>query len=594
MADVLLIEGQQVERAIARVRWAAAALIALLGPFFPNLSVLGIVVLAGYVVAYNLATTAASERATDPAAHRRIAILAFIGDLITFSAAVLLFSSDPFWTTYFAGTLIIIGTAFRFGTRETAIATIVLSAAYLAVSVFRQISFGYELSPPRVAFGVSMYVMTALLVDRVVGDVHAMRVDREGLIRRLERRVSEDSALSQATRIVATVAAPERVVPALLQASRSVLRFDRATVWIADEASGTYRVLHRLGVADPPLRDTLLIGEGLIAAALRGAATVLVPNVLEDPRYGQRASGEIARSIIAIPLRVGGRVVAIFSLSRALPDVFTEDDLRLSDAVAALIAQVLENQRLFAEAGEAEALRALDKLKDEFLAAVSHELRTPLTVISGALEVLGRQPDLGDRSKRLVEQAGRSVERLHHDVQDLLDLAQLQESKIELSREYVTPRQILVEVATAHEVIAARRSQRLIVRAAELPPVLVDRRRMHQILANLVANAIRYSPPDTDIELVAERRGEELHLAVRDRGPGVPEADRERVFDKFYRSPATRDHASGTGLGLAIAKTLAELHGGRVWVKPRADGAGSAFVMALPYESVREPAEVLS
>jgi signal transduction histidine kinase len=174
------------------------------------------------------------------------------------------------------------------------------------------------------------------------------------------------------------------------------------------------------------------------------------------------------------------------------------------------------------------------------------------------------------------------VERLDRTVQDLLDLAHLQETRIDLEREYVAPAVLLHEAASAHEVIAAQRGQGITVLDQGAPPLAyVDRRRMQQILGNLVANAIRYAPEQSTITLRATADDGKLRLEVSDEGLPIPPADRERLFDKFYRRPLHRDEPGGSGLGLAIAKTLAELHGGTVLVEDHAP-TGNTFVVELP------------
>lgn len=589
MRDRLLVEAQQVERAIARVRWGAAALAIVLGPAFPNLSVVGVYALGAFIVAYNLATLWTSARARSVAEHRRIAAAAFAGDLGALSAAMLLFSSDPLWTTFILGTVVITAGAFRFGTAGTVAATIVISGAYLAVSAYRAATFGFAFVPERALFHVSIFVLTAVLLDRSLRDAWQLRGEREELIVRLERRVHEDAAIAQVMRIVARVPSASAVVPAVLEASREVFRFDRATVFVADEALGEYRVLYRLvgdaaaGAMPPP---RLRLGEGLIGAAIAQERALLVPNVLADPQYVAPApqdaprSTEVPRSVILVPLQVGGRPVAVFSLSRALPNAFGADDLRLAETVAGLIAQVLENDRLFAEASEAEALRVTGRLKDEFLASVSHELRTPLTVIGGSLELLaaGRP----ENAERLIAQARRNVDRLQYTVQELLDLAQLQQASIELDREHVPCDALLAEAAAAVEVIAERRGQRIVTEVEPaLPAAFVDRRRIQQVLGNLLTNAVRYAPEHSTITLRASADGDRLQLSTIDEGAPIPAAERERLFDKFYRRPEHRQTQGGTGLGLAIAKTLVELHGGTITVGSGAV-AGNVFLVDLP------------
>ena len=583
MSEGLLLEAKGVERTIARIRWGAAALDILLGPFFPNLWLPGVFLLGVAIMAYGVAILRASQRESSIERHRRIAAISFGCDLTVLVIALFLFSSDPAWVTYLIAMVVIITGAFRFGAVGAWSATVVSSIAYLAVAAFRQFEFGFVTAPERAIFTVSVFGLTGLLLDRGLRELTTLRDEREGLITSLQRRVAEDAAIEQVMRIVAAIPSADAIVPAVLRASRDVLRFDRATVFVADDDLGEYRPLYRLSgdasIPDAPA-PRLRLGEGLLGAAMTSGSTMLVRNLIADPRYVQVRPDEPARSVVLVPLRVRGHTVAVFSLSRALPDAFGADDVRLAETVAGLVAQVLENERLFVEASQTQALRAADKLKDEFLATVSHELRTPITVIGGSLELLaqGRSHD----TDRLIAQARRHVERLDRTVQDLLDLAHLQETRIELEREYVSPNVLLNEAAGAHAVLAAQRAQEIAVVATGAPPLAyVDRRRMQQILGNLVANAVRYAPERTTITLGATANNGHLRLTVSDEGQTIPEPERARLFDKFYRRPAHRGEPGGTGLGLAIAKTLAELHGGTVLVEDHAP-TGNTFVVELP------------
>jgi signal transduction histidine kinase len=583
MSEGLLLEAQRVERTIARIRWGAAILDIALGPFFPNLWLPGVFLLGIAIMAYGVVVLRASGRATSLARHRTIARFSFGCDTAVLVTAMFLYSNDPGWITYLIAMVVIITGAFRFGTRGTWSAAIVSAIGYLAVVIYRQAAFGFVTPPEHALFVESVFGLTAVLLDRGLRELRQLRDERESLITSLQRRVAEDAAIEQVMRIVAGIPSADAIVPAVLRASRDVLRFDRATVFVADEELGQYRPLYRLAAdsaaaAMPPPR--LKLGEGLLGAAMAGDSTLLVRDLLADPRYVAVRPDEPARSVVLVPLRVRGRAVAVFSLSRALPDAFGADDVRLAETVAGLVAQVLENDRLFAEASEAQALRAADKLKDEFLATISHELRTPITVIGGSLELLeqGRSSD----TKQLITQARRHVERLDRTVQDLLDLAHLQETRVELEREYVAPGLLLNETAAAHAVLAGQRGQAIAVDDRAAPPLAyVDRRRMQQILGNLVANAVRYAPERSTITLGATAYDGRLRLTVSDEGQTIPAAERDRLFDKFYRRPAHRDAPGGSGLGLAIAKTLAELHGGTVLVEAHAP-TGNTFVVDLP------------
>ena len=583
MNEGLLLEAKRVERTVARIRWGAAALDILLGPFFPNLWPPGVFLLGAFLVTYGVVVYRASRHATSLERHRRIAALSFAFDLSVLVIAMFLFSSDPGWLTYLIALVVVITGAFRFGAVGTWSAAAVSVVGYVLVAIFRQVQFGFPTPPERGLFVVSVFGLTAVLLDRGLRELAQLRDEREGLITSLRRRIEEDAAIEQVMRIVAGIPAADAIIPAVLRAGRDVLRFDRATVFVADDALGEYRPLYRLtagpGVEAAPA-PRLRLGEGLLGAAMNGEATLLVRDLFADPRYVPGGPDETSRSVILVPLRVRGRTVAVFSLSRALPDAFGADDLRLAETVAGMIAQVLENERLFSEASQAEALRAADKLKDEFLATISHELRTPLTVIGGSLELLahGHATD----TEKLIAQASRHVERLDRTVQDLLDLAHLQQTRIELDREYVAPGVLLHEAASSYEVMAAQRGQGIAVDEKDAPPLAyVDRRRMQQILGNLVANAIRYAPEKSTITLRAATEVGRLRLTVSDEGATIPDAERERLFDRFYRRPAHRDAPGGSGLGLAIAKSLAELHGGTLLVEDRTP-TGNTFVVDVP------------
>src|SRR5687767_5019992 len=277
MTDRLLVEAQRVERAIGRVRWGAAAITLVLGPLFPTLSVLGVYALGAGIVLYNVATLAASRRAGSRQSHAAVARAAFAGDIAALAAAMVLFSADPLWNTYILGPLVITTGAFRFGTGGTLAASLALGTVFTATALLRDRAFGHAFVPERVLFILSVYALTAVLVDRVMRDSRQLRTEREDLIERLERRIAEDTALAVATRVVATVAAPEEVIPRVLQAARAVLLFDRATVFVADEARGEYRVLHRLASGDDEvLPPRAPLGRGLVAAALAEDRPILV------------------------------------------------------------------------------------------------------------------------------------------------------------------------------------------------------------------------------------------------------------------------------------------------------------------------------
>jgi signal transduction histidine kinase len=230
----------------------------------------------------------------------------------------------------------------------------------------------------------------------------------------------------------------------------------------------------------------------------------------------------------------------------------------------------------------------LDRLKSEFLAVVSHELQTPLTSIKGALELV-LEDDTGSLSRvqrRFLDTIDRNSARLVGLVGDLLDLSRLEAGRLELDPQPLdTPSLVRGALAAVSNLFEARATEVRVAVADDVPPIYGDRRRVEQILTNLLTNAAKYTPAGGAVEVAAWSENGHVALAVADTGPGVPAVEREMVFDKFYRGrDAQRRGEAGSGLGLAIVKSLVELHGGQIRVEdslPR----GAKFIVELPRAS---------
>jgi signal transduction histidine kinase len=229
----------------------------------------------------------------------------------------------------------------------------------------------------------------------------------------------------------------------------------------------------------------------------------------------------------------------------------------------------------------AAELEEVDRLRRDLVANASHELRTPIGALRARLENL--VDGVEQPSREALEDSLRQVERLGGLVEQLLDLSKLESGSVPLERVSVPATQLLSHVA--EEWGARADAQRVHLAVSSAPDGLVldvDARRMHQVLANLVANAIRHSPPDGDVVLRASADPEHARIEVSDDGPGIPADETERVFERFYRSDRARSaDEGGAGLGLAIARWIVELHGGTI----RADAArthGCRMVVQLP------------
>lgn len=230
-------------------------------------------------------------------------------------------------------------------------------------------------------------------------------------------------------------------------------------------------------------------------------------------------------------------------------------------------------------------LKRADRIRRDFVANVSHELRTPLTAIRGYVEALSeRDVDPAD-AQRFLEIITRHTHRMERLVRDLLRLARLDAQQEPLDVVNCDlPALVQAVVADLAPALDLRRQRVSIDIAPDATPIPADPVKLHDTLRNLLANASTYAPEGSEIRVIGRREDTQIALAVEDAGPGLPDADLTRVFERFYRVDRSRARdPGGTGLGLAIVKHLVELHGGTVRAENRSDG-GARFTITLPWQ----------
>ena len=301
---------------------------------------------------------------------------------------------------------------------------------------------------------------------------------------------------------------------------------------------------------------------------IRTGAPVIGKVELET--YGGRADTWV--STTKMPLRdERGQVIGTFGISR--------------DVTAQISAEIVLTQQAAQLRAHNESLRELDRLKDEFIDLVSHELRTPLASIIGFVEVLREEGMSGPDADQCVEVIERNATRLLRLVADLLLLSQIQSGKMAMEFRSADLADIAAAAVEKLRPEAERKRIDLALSVTtDISPLAVDPTRIAQLLGNLLSNAVKFTPDGGKVEVRLGTEGDQAVLEVADSGIGIPAADRERIFDRFFRTAfATQQAIQGTGLGLAITKAIVEAHNGTIAVDSD-EGRGSTFTVRLPLQ----------
>jgi len=308
----------------------------------------------------------------------------------------------------------------------------------------------------------------------------------------------------------------------------------------------------------------------------------------EQPAALPAIAGASEPAFAYLPIPSAGAVVLGFAFGDET--VAAALDRRLPPQLArhAAVALALVTEQLVAER-EVAALRARDAERARFVSTVAHELRTPLTGLSGYLELIlgGQVADPADE-RDFLERSQQIVETMGALVGDLLELSRLESGSLRLEAAPFSVAETMTRVIAGLEPVAHSRDVEL---TTTLPPRLRgatgDRRRVEQILTNLAANAVKFSPAGSRVELEARFEGSVAVVSVRDEGAGIAADDRARIFDRFYRLGG-HERITGTGLGLPIARDLARAMGADLDVAS-VPGSGSTFILVLPGPSAVDP-----
>lgn len=422
-----------------------------------------------------------------------------------------------------------------------------------------------------------------LMLAEVLAAQAAVAIANARLYHQARRRAQEVEALLDTAQDINSELHLELLLQRVTQRALEITRAEAALVGHVEDDEVLYHYI-RTPRAWVPYRARFPLTRGWIHQAVRRRQPYLTNDAPNDPHalHDFVASYQISAALTVPILDRRGTVLGtIHALNMTAGHHFDADDARLLTAFANQAAIAFENARLYElEQEKVEALQELERLKSEFLSSVSHDLRTPLTVLRTASQAFPSAGPLTPLQQRLIDNIQRNTERMAALVSDLLEMAKLQSGRLRLNLQRVALREALDDLVAELEPLLREREVGVAMEIAAPPPmVIADSRRLHQILLNLLGNAARFSPVGGTITLSVAAGEGGVTVSVRDEGPGIPAAEQQRIFDRFYRL-----EGGGSGLGLAIARSLAELHGGTLGVESM-PGAGATFRLWLPHSA---------
>lgn len=288
-----------------------------------------------------------------------------------------------------------------------------------------------------------------------------------------------------------------------------------------------------------------------------------------------------------IPLRTERGEFGLLRLTPKMPGAFDEFQRNLAETFAAQVALAIESSRLDAGRRSAEARAEASRIRAALFSSVTHDLKTPLASIkASATSLLDEQVAFEPRQREeLLQTIVEEADRLNRLIGNLLDLSRLRAGALIPQRVATPINEVIEAVATRLRPLLSGRELKIRIRDG-IPPVPIDVMQIDQVLTNLIENAIKYTFDGSEIEVAAARWHSWVEILVADRGPGIDESERSKVFDEFYRHDVGGRKA-GTGLGLAIARAMVAAHGGQMWIQ-ETPGGGTTVAFRLPIGAGQE------
>jgi signal transduction histidine kinase len=440
---------------------------------------------------------------------------------------------------------------------------------------------GYVLEAATAVFGLILMGLVTRAIHqyasllrsrhRLAAD-HARRVVAFGA--KLESIIAASTNISAA---ITTAADPHRVFQIIADEARLVVNAQYCAVGCGTDPTRPFDPWVASGM--PPTTVAALgrppRAAGLLGAVIQEGHPIRLADVTAHPAFrGLPPEHPPLGAFLGVPILKDGHNVGNLYLARQPGrSPFTGEDERAADLLAGYVGVAIGNAQLY------NAALAAKHAREDLLATVSHDLKNPLNAIRLTTSTLRRTAGEG-RTVELAERIDRAAERMTRLIDDLLHAAKIEAGGLHAERHPEDVASLVESAVDMFRVVAAERSIQLVPRTPS-PPVsaLCERNLILRVLANLIGNAIKFSPEGSSISVVAEERADQVHFAVSDTGPGIPTEYLSHVFDRYWQQ--TGGDRRGSGLGLYIAKGIAEAHGGRIWIDS-VQGQGTTIHFSLP------------
>ena len=391
------------------------------------------------------------------------------------------------------------------------------------------------------------------------------------------------------------------VLEALMQKIVALLPYAAVQIWLKDIDTGNLERATCLNIdRDEWMGRELKSLPLLVRIAVESKIFVVSDNVQTDPRILDREfyrkQGVVA--YLGIPFVVKEEVLGVLVLLTREPHEFFSEEIEYLTALASQVAMAINKSQLYAQIkSQAEELEKANKEICDFTAMIAHDLRSPLNNVMGVSELMTESAfgPVTDEQKKWLRKVGETVRQLVNLVNDFLDVSKLEAGNIDLHLEPIDISQLFDAVLSNYQFVAKDREIFLRKKiAATAQPLRGDKRRLEQVLSNLVGNALKFTPSAGEIELGADWGRSEVVLWVKDTGVGISSSEIGGLFQKYKQAASARSsEQKGTGLGLVICKMIVEAHGGKIWAESE-EGKGAKFIFTLPCKKDEPSSQLLN